>query len=208
MSRIKQSKYKLSRRIGKAVWGTAKDPVSKGRIHPPGMHGVTKGANRRTTDYGNQLSAKQLLKGYYGNMTEKQFRSLFKKAVNQKGDTSENLIGLLESRLATVVYRANFAPTVFAARQLVSHKHIQVNGKTVNIPSYQLKIGDVVSVKDSSKQIPIVAEALQNKERDTPDYYEADDSAAKASLTRTPKLSDVPYPVEMEPQLVIEFYSR
>ncbi|MCH2038729.1 MAG: 30S ribosomal protein S4 [Rickettsiales bacterium] len=208
MSKIKTAKYKLSRRMGKAVWGSAKDPVSKGKTYPPGQHGPALGAFRRSTAFGTQLRAKQLLKGYYGNINEKQFRKIYQKATRLKGDTGENLIGLLERRLDMIIYRSNFVPTVFAARQFISHKHILVNGQKVNIPSYQISIGDVIEVKEKSRQLNLVVESMQKKERGVPDYYEIDEKAHQVKLTRIPELADVPYPVIMEPHLVVEFYSR
>ncbi|MEM7616991.1 MAG: 30S ribosomal protein S4 [Pseudomonadota bacterium] len=208
MTRIQQAKYKLSRKYGKAIWGNAKDPVFKGRTHPPGQHGPSKMAFVRNTSFGVQLRAKQLLKGYYGNLTEKKFRSYYKRSTRLKGDTSQNLIKLLETRLDMVIYRANFVPTIFAARQFVSHNHILVNNKKVNIPSYEVKIGDVVEVKAKSKQLNIVLEAVTKAERTIPDYYVYDAKQMQVQLTRLPELSDVPYPVIMEPNLVVEFYSQ
>jgi small subunit ribosomal protein S4 len=201
-----QRKYRIDRRTGQNVWGRSKSPVAQNRAHPPGQHGGR--GHQKTSDYGEQLSAKRLLKGYYGNMTEKQFRRVYQEASRMKGNTSQNLIGLLERRLDIVVYRSNFVPTVFAARQFVSHKHVTVNGQPVNIPSYQLKIGDVVQVREKSRQIPIVLEAIDTGERDVPDYMEVDTKAHTAKLTRIPQLEDVPYPVQMQPHLVVEYYSQ
>jgi len=199
-----QAKHKIDRRIGDNLWGRPKSPYNK-RQTGPGMHGARRS---KPTDYGTQLMAKQKLKGYYGNIGEKQFRRYFKEANRLKGDTGQNLIGLLERRLDAFVYRACFVPTVFAARQFVSHKHVLVNGKVVNIPSYLLKEGDVIEVREDSKQIPMVILATDAPERDVPEYVESDLKAKKATFLRTPKLEDVPYPVHMEPNLVVEFYSR
>ena len=160
------------------------------------------------SDFGNQLRAKQILKGYYGNMSEKQFRNVYAKARRLKGDTGENLVGLLERRLDMVIYRMNFVPTVFAARQIVGHKHIKVNGKTVNIPSYLVKEGDEIEIKEKSKQIPMLVEYSQNPERDTPGYVESNNKGLKGKFVRVPKFDEIPYPIKMEPNLVIEFYSR
>lgn len=206
MTKIVQSKYKVSRRLGVNLWGRAKDPFNT-RNFPPGQHGPT-GSKKSTSDYGTQLRAKQRLRSYYGSVTEKQFSNIFKEAVRLKGDTGENLVGLLEQRLDAAIYRLNFAPTIFAARQLVSHKHIRVNGKTVNIPSYRLKEQDVIEVGVKSRQMPLILEAIQRKERDIPDYYEFEAEKFKGTFIRIPKLADIPYPVQMEPNLVIEFYSR
>lgn len=205
MTKRTSAKYKIDRRMGENIWGRAKSPVNK-REYPPGQHGQ----RRRTkmSDYGTQLRAKQKLKGYYGNLTEKQFKRTYTEAVRVKGDTGENLIGLLERRLDAVVYRAKFVPTVFAARQFVNHAHVLVNGKSVNIPSYRVKEGDVIEVRTKSKQLVSVLEAAASAERDVPDYIEVDHSKMTATFTRTPQLSDVPYPVVMEPNLVVEFYSR
>jgi len=206
MSKRHAVKYKISRRIGENLWGRAKDPINR-RSYGPGQHGNAN-AKRKLSDYGQQLRAKQKLKAYYGNITEKQFSRLYAEAIRLKGDTSENLIGLLEARLDAVIYRMCVVPTVFAARQFINHGHVKVNGKRVNIPSYHLAEGDVVELRERSKQLTVVLEAVQSPERDVPDYIDMDDKALKATFVRTPKLSDVPYPVKMEPNLVVEFYSR
>ena len=205
MSKRIAAKYKISRRIGESLWGRAKDPVGK-RNYAPGQHGATR--RRKGSDFGNQLMAKQKLKGYYGSITERQFRRIYQEASRRKGDTSENLIALLESRLDTVVYRMGIVPTVFAARQFVNHGHVLVNGKRVNIASYSVEEGDVVEVKEKSRQMPMVLEAQQNPERSVPDYIEFDTKELKGKFVRAPKLADVPYPLMMEPNLIVEFYSR
>jgi len=205
MTKRAAAKYKISRRIGESLWGRAKDPVGK-RNYAPGQHGQSR--RRKGSDFGNQLMAKQKLKGYYGSINERQFRRVYQEAARRKGDTSENLIGLLESRLDTVVYRMGIVPTVFAARQFVSHGHVQVNGKRVNIASYSLQEGDVVEVRERSRQMPMVLESQQNPERSVPDYIEFDAKELKGKFVRAPKLADVPYPVMMEPNLIVEFYSR
>ncbi len=199
------AKHKIDRRIGGNLWGRAKSPFNTRQV-PPGMHG----ANRRgkLSDYGMQLMAKQKLKAYYGNIGEKQFRNYFKEAGRLKGDTGQNLIGLLERRLDAVVYRAKFVPTVFAARQFVNHKHVTVNGKVVNIPSYLVKEGDVIEVREKSRNIPMVIEAQGLAERDYVEYVDVDPKAMKATFIRIPLLEDVPYAVQMEPNLIVEFYSR
>jgi small subunit ribosomal protein S4 len=199
-----QSKHKIDRRIGANLWGRPKSPYNK-RQTGPGMHGGHRG---KPTGYGTQLMAKQKLKGYYGGIGERQFRRYYKEAARLRGDTGHNLIGLLEKRLDAVVYRAKFAPTIFAARQLVSHKHVTVNGKSVNIPSYSVKEGDIIEIREKSKQIPIVITASELPERDVPDYVQVEQKEKKAVFLRTPKLEDVPYAVQMEPNLVVEFYSR
>jgi small subunit ribosomal protein S4 len=204
MTKRIQAKYKISRRLGVNLWGRGKDPQEK-KNYVPGQHGPN-GRRRMPSDYGTQLFAKQKLKGYYGNITEKQFRRTFDEAANMKGDTSENLLGLLERRLDIAVYRLNFVPTVFSARQLVGHKHVLVNGKSVNIPSYRLKEGDVIEVREKSQNIPMVLETQQNPERDIPEYYNA--SGLKGTYVRVPTSEEIPYPVTMEPSLVVEFYSR
>jgi small subunit ribosomal protein S4 len=198
-------KYGLSRRVGQSVWGDAKDPVHT-RNYPAGQHGST--GRKKLTAYGEQLLAKQLLKGYYGNINERQFRKIYKEAVRRKGDTSENLVGLLESRLDAVVYRAKFVPSVFAARQFVSHKHVTVNGRVVNIPSYVVRPGDVIAVRDRSKEMLVVVEAVNSGARATPEYIQKDETGFVANYLKIPSLSEVPYAVEMKPNLVVEFYSR
>ncbi len=205
MSKRHSAKYKIDRRMGENIWGRPKSPVNK-RSYPPGQHGQ----NRRgkLSDFGTQLRAKQKLKGYYGNITEKQFRKTYDQATRMKGDASENLIGLLERRLDAVVYRAKFVPTVFAARQFVNHGHVLVNGKKVNIPSYRCKEGDVIEVREKSRTMALVLEALESAEREVPDYISLDPKGMQATFTRTPSFDEVPYPVVMEPNLTVEFYSR
>ncbi len=205
MTKRIQAKYKIDRRLGVNLWGRSKSPFNT-RPYGPGQHGQ----NRRgkPSDFGIQLSAKQKLKGYYGNISEKQFRRYYQEAARRPGDTSENLIGILETRLDAVVYRMKFVPTVFASRQFINHGHILVNGKKVNIPSYRVKPGDVVEVKEKSRQITMVVAAGQSAERDVPDYMEVDLDKKTGKYVSIPGLADVPYPVTMEPNLVVEFYSR
>lgn len=203
MTKRLESKYKICRRLGVNLWGRPKSPTNK-REYGPGLHGQRR---RKSSNFGIQLKAKQKLKGYYGNITERQFRRIYAEAARCKGDTGENLVGLLERRLDAVVYRMKFVPTVFAARQLVSHGHVRVNGRRVTVPSRKLAEGDVVELSAKAQQMGLVLEAVQSPERDVPDYVEVDHSAMRGKLVRTPQLSDVPYPVEMEPKLVVEFYS-
>ena len=205
MSKRHSAKHKLDRRMGQNIWGRPKSPVNK-REYGPGQHGQRR--KGKTSDFGTQLKAKQKLKGYYASISERQFRGYYAEAVRMKGDTSANLIGLLERRLDSVVYRAKFVPTVFAARQFVNHGHVTVNGKKVNITSYLVKPGDVVAVREASKQMFLVLEAAQSAERDIPEYLAVDGGKMAATFVRVPVLGDVPYPVMMEPNLVVEFYSR
>jgi small subunit ribosomal protein S4 len=205
MTKRISAKHKIDRRMGQNIWGRAKSPINK-REYGPGEHGQRR--RGKLSDYGQQLRAKQKLKGYYGNITEKQFNAIYREAARLKGDTSENLIGLLERRLDAVVYRSKFVPTVFASRQLIGHGHVKVNGVRVTIPSYRCKIGDVVEIREKSKDMALILEAMQSGERDTPDYIEVDSGKLVARFARVPALSDVPYPVVMEPNLVVEFYSR
>ncbi|MDY0028667.1 MAG: 30S ribosomal protein S4 [Pseudobdellovibrionaceae bacterium] len=198
------AKHKIDRRLGCNLWGRAKSPYNL-RQTGPGQHGANRG---KPTDYGIQLRAKQKLKGYYGSIGEKKFRAYYFEAIRLRGDSSQNLIGLLERRLDAVCYRAKFVPTVFASRQLVSHGHVKVNGKRVNVPSYQVKEGDVVEVREKSRQMPMVMAARESGERDIPEYLAEDAAGFKITFVRVPKLEDVPYPVQMEPNLVIEYYSR
>lgn len=204
MSKRHSVKYKLDRRLGENLWGRPKSPVNA-RSYGPGQHGQRR--KGKISDFGMQLLAKQKLKKYYGDITEKQFRKIYTEAMRRKGNTAENLIGLLESRLDTVVYRAKFVPTVFAARQFVNHGHVTVNGKKVNIGSVQLKVGDVVEIKEKSRTMALVLEALQSSERDVPDYLEQGSKGMSVTVLRAPELAEVPYPVKMEPNLVVEFYS-
>ena len=205
MTKRAESKYKINRRLGVNLWGRAKSPLSK-RDYGPGQHGQRR--KGKPTDFGIQLMAKQKLKGYYGNISEKQFRKYYQEAVRRKGDTSETLIELLERRLDAVVYRMKFAITPFAARQLVNHGHVLINGKRLNIASYSVKDNDIIELREKSKQLAMVLDATQSSERDVPEYIEVDHRAMKGRFTRAPKPSDVPYPVQMEPNLVVEFYSR
>ena len=205
MTKRAQAKYKIDRRHGQNIWGRPKSPVNK-REYGPGQHGQRR--KGKVSDFGTQLRAKQKLKGYYGNISEKQFKNIYYEAIRRTGDTSEHLVGLLESRLDAIIYRAKFVPTIFAARQFVNHGHVQVNGKRVNISSYRAKPNDVISVKDSSKDLALVLEATQLAERDVPEYIAADHNKMTATFLRVPSLTDVPYPVHMEPHLVVEFYSR
>ncbi|MCH6589384.1 MAG: 30S ribosomal protein S4 [Alphaproteobacteria bacterium] len=204
MTKRIKAKYKINRRLGVNLWGRPKSPVNV-RDYRPGEHGQRR---RKPSDYGTQLMAKQKLKGYYGNISERRFRRYYQEAVRRRGDTSENLIAILERRLDAVVYRMKFVPTVFAARQFVNHGHIRVNGKRVNIPSYLVSDGDVIEVKEKSRELPLVLEAIESPERDLPDYVDVDVKKMRGTYVRAPKLADVPYPVQMEPNLVIEFYSR
>ncbi len=205
MTKVVKSKYKISRRLGASLWGRSKDAFNV-RPTPPGQHGAA-ATRKKYSDFGKQLRAKQQLKGYY-NMGERQFLRTYKEARRLKGDSSENLVGLLERRLDMVVYRATFAPTIFAARQLVSHKHILVNGKKVNIASYQVKDGDIIEVKEKSRQLALVIGAATSKERDVPGYIEVDTNKYSAKYLRQPQYTEIPYAVKMEPNLVIEYYSR
>jgi small subunit ribosomal protein S4 len=204
MSKRHSAKYKIDRRMGENIWGRPKSPINQ-RQYGPGQHGQRR--KSKVSDFGLQLRAKQKLKGYYGNLTEKQFRRTYDEAARRKGNTSENLIALLESRLDAVCYRAKFVPTPFAARQFVNHGHVLVNGKRVNIASYRVKVGDVVEVRERSRNMALVLEAMQSGERDTPDYLEVDTKHQSVKFVRAPDLAEVPYPVKMEPNLVVEFYS-
>ena len=204
MSRRHSTKYKIDRRVGENIWGRPKSPVNK-RPTKPGQHG--QGRRAKVSDYGMQLMAKQKLKFHYGDITEKQFRKTFDEANRMKGNTAENLIGLLESRLDAFVYRSKFVPTIFAARQFVNHGHVKVNGVKTNIGSVRLKPGDVVEIREKSRNLALVLEALGSAERDVPEYIEVDPKAMTATFIRVPELNDVPYPVKMEPAQVVEFYS-
>lgn len=205
MTKRNEAKYKIDRRMGQNIWGRPKSPVNR-REYGPGQHGQRR--KGKLSDYGVQLRAKQKLKGYYANISERQFHGIYAEAIRIKGDSGENLIGLLERRLDAVVFRAKFVPTIFAARQFINHGHIKVNGRRVTIPSYRLKAGDVIEVREKSKQLPLVIEAAALAERDVPDYIEVDHAKTTAKLVRVPQLSEVPYAVQMEPHLVVEYYSR
>ncbi len=205
MTKRTEAKHKIDRRMGENIWGRPKSPVNK-REYGPGQHGQRR--KGKLSDFGIQLKAKQKLKGYYANISERQFHGIYMEASRITGDTSENLIGLLERRLDAIIYRAKFVPTMFAARQFVSHGHVKVNGKRVTIPSMRLKAGDTIELTEKSKQLGTVLEAIQLAERDVPDYVETDHKAMTAKLVRVPALTDVPYPVQMEPHFVVEYYSR
>ena len=205
MTKRLSSKHKVDRRLKVNLWGRPKSPFNS-RPYPPGQHG--QGRPSKPSNYGIQLQAKQKLKSYYGNINERQFRNVYKKAIMKKGDSAENLIGLLERRLDAVVYRAKLSITIFSARQLINHGHVKVNGKKVNIPSYQLKEEETIEVRDKSKKLALIDIALANKEREVPEYLQVDEKNKKVKFVRTPKFEEVPYPVVMEPNLVIEYYSR
>jgi len=204
MAKRENAKHKIDRRLGVNLWGRPKSPVNK-REYGPGQHGQKRG---KATDYRTQLMAKQRIKGYYGNVSERQMRRYYFEAIRRKGDTGDNLIELLERRLDMVIYRMKFAITIFAARQLVSHGHVKVNGRRVNIASYQVRDNDVVELTAKARELAVVMEAAQTPERDTPDYVQVDHKEGKGTYVRGPKPSDVPYPVQMEPSMVVEFYSR
>jgi small subunit ribosomal protein S4 len=204
MSKRHSAKYKIDRRMGENIWGRPKSPINQ-RQYGPGQHGQRR--KSKVSDFGLQLRAKQKLKGYYGNLTEKQFSRIYTEASRRKGNTSENLIALLESRLDAIVYRSKFAPTPFAARQLVNHGHILVNGKRVNIASYRCKAEDRIEVRERSRNMALVLEAASSGERDLPDYIEVDGKHLTARFIRAPELAEVPYPVKMEPNLVVEYYA-
>jgi small subunit ribosomal protein S4 len=205
MSKRVRAKYKIDRRLGENLWGRPKSPVNR-REYGPGQHGATR--RRKISDFGLHLKAKQKLKGYYGSIGERQFRRIYEEASRRRGDTGENLIELLERRLDAVVYRMKFVPTVFAARQFINHGHIRVNGRRVNIPSYRVKDGDMIEVREKSRELPLVLDAIASPERDVPHYVEVDFDKMRGKFLRGPVLADVPYAVQMEPNLVIEFYSR
>ena len=205
MTKRLNSKHKVDRRLKVNLWGRPKSPFNT-RAYPPGQHGQSKSS--KPSDYGIQLQAKQKLKCYYGNMNERQFRNMYKRAIMKKGDTAENLIGLLERRLDAVIYRSKLSNTIFSSRQLINHGHVRVNGKKVNISSYQVKEEDNIEIRDKSKQLALIDIALANKEREVPEYLQLDEKNKKVKFVRIPKFEEVPYPVVMEPNLVIEYYSR
>ncbi len=205
MTKRLNSKHKVDRRLKVNLWGRPKSPFNT-RAYPPGQHGQTKSS--KPSDYGIQLQAKQKLKCYYGNINERQFRNMYKRAIMKKGDTAENLIGLLERRLDAVIYRSKLSNTIFSSRQLINHGHVRVNGKKVNISSYQVKEEDIIEIRDKSKQLALIDIALANKEREVPEYLQLDEKNKKVTFVRIPKFEEVPYPVVMEPNLVIEYYSR
>ncbi len=205
MTKRIRAKHKVDRRLKVNLWGKPKSPFNS-RNYPPGQHGQNK--KGKPTDYGVQLNAKQKLKSYYGNINERQFRNVYRKAIKKKGNTTENLVGILERRLDTVIYRAKFAPTVFSARQLINHGHFRVNKKKVNVSSYLVKEEDLIEVKDKSKGLTVIDTSLGNKERDVPEYIQLDTKNKTAKFIRVPKFADIPYPTVMEPKLVIEYYSR
>ena len=205
MTKRLKAKHKVDRRLKVNLWGRPKSPFNT-RNYQPGQHGQSR--KSKPTDYGIQLIAKQKLKSYYGNINERQFRNIYRKAIKRRGDTTENLVALLETRLDTVIYRAKFAPTVFSARQLINHGHFKVNKKKVNVSSYLVKEEDLIEVKDKSKSLIIIEGSLNSKERDVPEFIQLDGKNKTAKLVRVPKFADVPYPAQMEPKLVIEYYSR
>ena len=205
MTKRIRAKHKVDRRLKVNLWGKPKSPFNT-RNYPPGQHGQSK--KGKPTDYGIQLNAKKKLKAYYGNINERQFRNIYRKAIKKRGDSTENLVSLLETRLDTIIYRSKFAPTVFAARQLINHGHFRVNKKKVNVSSYRVKEEDLIEIKDKSKSLTIIEVCLNSKERDVPEYIQIDSKNKTTKLVRVPKFSEIPYPTVMEPKLVIEYYSR
>ena len=205
MTKRLASKHKVDRRLRVNLWGRPKSPFNS-RNYPPGQHG--KSRRGKPSDYGTQLEAKQRMKFYYGNMNERQFRNVYRKAIMKKGDTAENLIGLLERRLDAIIYRSKLSNTIFSSRQLINHGHVKVNGKKVNISSYQVKEEDTIEIRDKSKQLALIDIALANKEREVPEYLQLDEKNKKVKFVRIPKFEEVPYPIVMDPSLVIEYYSR
>ena len=205
MTKRLNSKHKVDRRLKVNLWGRPKSPFNT-RAYGPGQHGQTK--TSKPSDYGIQLQAKQKLKAYYGNINERQFRNIYRKAIKKRGDSTENLVGLLETRLDTIIYRSKFAPTVFAARQLINHGHFRVNKKKVNVSSYRVREDDLIEIKEKSKSLTIIEGTLVSKERDVPEYIQLDSKNKTTKLVRVPKFSEIPYPTVMEPKLVIEYYSR
>jgi small subunit ribosomal protein S4 len=204
MSKRPEAKHKIDRRLGVNLWGRAKSPINK-REHGPGQHGQNR---KKPTDYAIQLHAKQKLKGYYANIGEGRFERYYEEACRRKGDSGHNLVELLERRLDATIYRMKFVPTVFAARQFVNHGHVLVNGKRVTIPSYSLKDGDLITIKEKSRTLALVVIAAEEAGREIPGYLEVDHKAGAGKFIRAPKFEEVPYPVKMEPNLIIEFYSR
>jgi small subunit ribosomal protein S4 len=205
MTKRAEAKYKIDRRMGENIWGRPKSPVNK-REYGPGQHGQRR--KGKLSDFGVQLKAKQKLRGYYANISERQFRGIYDQAIRMKGDSGANMVGLLERRLDMVIYRAKFVPTIFAARQFVNHGHIKVNGRRVNIASFRVKVGDLIEMKESSRDMALVIEAKALAERDVPDYIEVDHNKMTAKMARIPAPAEVPYPVMMQPHLIVEFYSR
>lgn len=205
MTKVVKAKYKASRRLGTSIWGDDKDPFHT-KNYRPGQHGPT--GRVKTSDYGVHLQAKQTVKAHYGRITEKQFRNIFALANKMKGNTAENFAGLLEKRLDMVIYRMNLAPTIFAARQLVSHDNVKLNGKKVNIPGQRLKEGDKVELKDSAKQITVYMESAQKQKRTVPEYLSVDPGAMSGVFIRTPMILDIPYPFEANFGKIIEYYSH
>ncbi|MDD2840283.1 MAG: 30S ribosomal protein S4 [Rickettsiales bacterium] len=203
MTKRINAKKKISRSLGVNLWGRANDTFVK-RNYRPGQHGT---APKRDTNHSIHLRAKQKVRKYY-DIKESQFRTIFDNAKRLKGNTEEIFAGLLESRLASIVYRANFAPTVYAARQLVNHKHILVNGKPINIASYQVKVGDVISLSEGAKKITLINEALEHMERDIPTYLELNANEKTVKFLNKPAFSDIPYPFDAEFNMIVEFYSR
>lgn len=205
MTKIVKAKYKVSRRLGSSIWGDEKDPFHT-KNYRPGQHGP--GTRGKVSDYGLHLNAKQMVKNHYGRVTETQFRNIFKLASKMKGNTAENFAGLLEQRLDMVVYRMNFAPTIFAARQLVSHCHVRLNGKKVNIASQRVQIGDVIEIKDNSKDITKIMESIQKLSRPVPEYLAIDPAKMSGQLVRIPMISDIPYPFQPNFGKIVEYYSH
>jgi len=203
MTKRHEAKYKIDRRMGQNVWGRPKSPINH-REYGPGQHGQRR--KGKLSDYGVQLRAKQKLRGYYGNVSERQFRSIYAEARRLKGDTGAHMIGLLERRLDAMIYRAKFVPTVFAARQFVSHGHISVNGRRGPVPSYRLRLNDVVEVREKSRSMIVVRHNIDTIDRSVPPWLEKSGEGLVATVRDLPLREHIAVPVRES--LIVELYSK
>ncbi len=201
MARYIGPKTKIARRFGEPIYGADKSFEKK--KYPPGQHGNNR-RRRKKSEYGIQLDAKQKAKFIYG-VQEKQFNNLYKKASRRKGVTGEILLQLIEARLDNVIYRLGLAPTRSAARQLTSHRHITVNGEVVNIPSYSVRPGDVVGIREKSKSLKVITEALASRNNTFP-WLEWDNDLQAGKFLSYPERVDIPE--NIEERLIIELYSK
>lgn len=201
MARYTGPKSKIARKFGEPIFGP--DKVLSKKNYPPGQHG--NGRKKKSSEYGIQLREKQKAKYTYG-VLEKQFRNMFDKALSSRGITGEVLLQMLESRLDNVVFRLGIAPTRAAARQLVSHRHIVVDGSVVNIPSYSLKPGQLVGVREKSKSLEVVGEALSGFNHSKYPWIEWDAATMTGKFLHLPERADIPE--NIKEQLIVELYSK
>lgn len=204
MARYTGNRNRIARRFGTNIFGRARNPLLH-KPNPPGQHGVRR---RKKSDYGLQLEEKQKLKAIYGMLSEKQLVTYYKKALKKTGNTAQHLAEMLECRLDNMVYRLKFGSTIFAAHQLVSHGHILVDGKKVDRRSFMVKPGMVISIKDKSRKVKAIAEALDNPMRSVPEYLSLDRDNFSGQLMAHPLQEQMPWPIEINLPEICDFLAH